>query len=116
MCPPPSQPIDSYFFEVQYTFFDTDAEEAKKQVGIVIESATLIDAIDLEEGETLNIDLCHKRDLIAEHLTIDNGLHHNTYARVLIRSFERSTGRQAIVYDAHHKNFNLPFRNHFCKI
>lgn len=88
-----SKPLDSYFFEVQYTFYTKNTDEVKSQVSIVIESATLTD----DSGKSV-INLCFKRDRIAEHLSDKNKLHHNTYVRVLIRIFERSTGRQSRLF------------------
>jgi len=85
------QPLDSYYFEVQYTFDD----EVKSQVSIVIESAFF----SAQWPRPIFINLRHKRDLIAEQLTAENELHKNTSLNVLVRIFEKSTGRQAILWD-----------------
>ena len=101
--PLPSQPLDSYFFEVQYTFYDTDADEVKKQVGIVIESANLS-----EYWGNSFIDLRYEKDQMIENLVDKNDRIYfpkNTFAHMLIRIFERSTGRQAVIYDMHHDHF-----------
>ena len=92
------QPLDSYFFEVQYTLLDAVNRNMRDQVSIVIESASL----SIDRGEN-HIGLRHTRDFIAEHLTTKNNLHKDSsFVNLLVRIFDRSTGRQAIVYNMHH--------------
>mmetsp|Transcript_17913 Transcript_17913/g.51346 ORF Transcript_17913/g.51346 Transcript_17913/m.51346 type:complete len:195 (+) Transcript_17913:3-587(+) len=100
---PPSQPLDSYFFEVQYTFCNRVTSEVIDQVSTVIESATWDDTWG---DSAMGIGLSFKRDRIAEHLTAyaDYRLRDNTYTRVCVRIFERSTGRQAILYHRSHSS------------
>ena len=103
------KPLDSYFFEVQYTFLDSVNRYMRDQVSIVIESASL----SIERGSN-HVDLRHTRDFIAEHLTTKNYFHNNSsFVNLLVRIFERSTGRQAILYNMHHSHlpssWNLAF-------
>ena len=99
----PSQPIDSCFFEVQCTFYNKDTDEVKSQVSIVLESANLSEYW----GKSF-IDLRYKKDQVIENLVDKNYRIYfpkNTFAHMLVRIFERSTGRQAVIYDMHHDHF-----------
>ena len=96
---PPPKSLDEYFFEVQYDFWHPQGTHLGR-VGIVIESG-IWDVDDDQRytmrGEGNKMDLEFDRKRLVEAILFDPSVHTATSISLLVRMFERSTGRQTII-------------------
>jgi len=97
---PPPKSLDEYFFEVQYDFWHPQRTHLKR-VGIVIESGIWDvdddrDRYSVMRGDGNKIVLEFDRNRLAEAVS-DPSVHTATSISLLVRMFERSTGRQTII-------------------
>ena len=98
------KPLDSYFFEIQYEFWDKNddddddgesSSDSSGRVSIVVEEPAVWD--NSYHGEN-SIMIRFKRDDLGRYDNRQFDVCYKSVFRTCIRIFERSTGRQSILY------------------